>query len=240
MYLSERGHEERMKYISDDKRVITLPVPLGSTLYQVATECGDFCLFQQERFDKIFPPTKEGRCAKDMPCHTMEWNVYKIVLKFSNIEFVLENWEKWVFPSEEAAQQRMKDVVESNRKKMQELGFAIREDGYSFVSPEQEGVESNGEHCLVFTSPRGKKITFAKYTDNRKNTVQAYTSYICPSCYNKYRGVLGKRAWRDIGLGGCCVLGCESESDMGEYGYVVDFEESEVSLLEVEALRSAE
>lgn len=122
-----------MKYINEDKTLITLPVPMGNTVYQVAAKCGDFCTFQQELFDKIFPPVKEGRCGVDKPCHTVEWNVYKIVLKFSNMEYVLENWETWVFPTEEAAQQRMKEIVEGNRKKMRDLGFAIREDGYGLM-----------------------------------------------------------------------------------------------------------
>lgn len=122
-----------MKFINEDKTVITLPVPLGSTVYQVVTNCGDFCTFQQELFDKVFPPTKEGRCGVGKPCHTVEWNVYKPTLKFSNMEFILENWGIWVFPTEEAAQQRMKEVVEGNRKKMQDLGFALRENGYGMV-----------------------------------------------------------------------------------------------------------
>lgn len=122
-----------MRYLNEEKTVITLPVPLGTTVYQVTTGCGDFCTFQQELFDKAFPPVKEGRCGKDKPCHTAEGNVYKHTLKFSNLEYVLNNWGVWVFPDEEDAKRRMKEVVENNRKKMRELGFSIREDGYGLV-----------------------------------------------------------------------------------------------------------
>lgn len=216
------------KFINEDQTVITLPVPLGSTVYQVATKCGDFCTFQQELFDKIFPPVKEGRCGVDKPCHTVEWNVYKSALEFSNMEFILENWGVWVFPSEEAAQQRMKEIVDANRKKMRELGFSVREDGYG-LTPDMDGEESPEGVNLVYTSPRGKTITFTKYTDNRKNDVQGYTSYMCPSCHNKYRNILGERAWADRGLDSCCVRGCENE--MEEYGYVVDFRENEVAIV---------
>lgn len=131
-----------MKFINENKTIITLPVPLGSTVYQVATKCGDFCTFQQKLFDKVFPPVKEGRCGVDKPCHTVEWNIYKPTLKFSNMEYVLENWGIWVFATEEAAKQRMKEVLENNRKKMQELGFAIRDkDGYGFIGEVSENEE---------------------------------------------------------------------------------------------------
>lgn len=121
------------EYINDEKTIITLPVPLGSTVYQVTTKCGDFCTFQQDLFDKIFPPTEKGRCGVKKPCHTVPYQIYKSKLKFHNMEFVLENWETWVFPTEEAAERRMKEIVEGNRKKMLELGFALREDGYGLV-----------------------------------------------------------------------------------------------------------
>lgn len=128
-----KGNGDKMKFINEDKTVITLPVPLGSTIYQVSTKCGDFCTFQQELFDKIFPPTKEGRCGKEKPCHAVEAIIYKKKLEFSNMEYVLKNWETWFFLTEDAAEQRMKEVVEANRKKMLELGFNLRDDGYGLI-----------------------------------------------------------------------------------------------------------
>lgn len=124
---------EVMKYLNDDKTVITLPVPLGTELFQVTTRCGDFCTFQEELFDKHFPPIKEGRCGQDKPCHTVYWHVYKIKLKFSNLETVLEQYGTWIFPTEEAAQKRAAEIVERNRKTMRELGFSMTDVGHGFT-----------------------------------------------------------------------------------------------------------
>lgn len=123
-----------MKYINEEKTVIALPVPLGTTLYQVTTKCGDFCTWQEGRFDKAFPPTKKGRCGCDKPCHTVEWHIYKITLSFSNMEYVLNNFGTWVFVNKKEAERRSTEIVENNRNTMKQLGFEMREDGYGLVN----------------------------------------------------------------------------------------------------------
>ena len=69
-----------------------------------------------------------------------------------------------------------------------------------------------------------KGISFDDYVNN----VSEYNSYwveMCPSCYNKYKDILGNRV--DDGgcaCGTCSVYGCENEAD-----YYVDFNKDEVS-----------
>lgn len=122
-----------MKYINEDKTIITLPVPLGTTLYQVTTGCGDFCMWQEDRFNKVFPPIKEGRCGHDKPCHTVEWHIYKITLAFHNMEYMLNNFGTWVFASRKEAEKRSTEIVENNRNLMRQYGFEMRKDGYGLT-----------------------------------------------------------------------------------------------------------
>lgn len=83
---------------------------------------------------------------------------------------------------------------------------------------------------MVYTSKRGKQITFDDFVDNA--LVDDFGSYwveMCPHCHNKYRSILGNRA--DDGgtaCGTCSVKGCENEAD-----YYVDFNRNEVSFIEV-------
>lgn len=42
-----------MDFISEDKRTINLPVPLGTTVYGYLTVCCDACMFQKEKFKEI-------------------------------------------------------------------------------------------------------------------------------------------------------------------------------------------
>ena len=78
---------------------------------------------------------------------------------------------------------------------------------------------------MVYTSKRGKQITFDDFEDNTAD-FDSYWGEMCPSCHNKYRGILGDRA--SIGaMGTCSVKGCENEAD-----YYVDFNKNEVSFIE--------
>ena len=71
---------------------------------------------------------------------------------------------------------------------------------------------------LVYTSPRGKTITFDDWTEAEDfgNVPFVWVS-MCPSCHNKYRGILGNRCV-DGGSGICSVKGCVNESE-----WYVDF-----------------
>ena len=111
-----------MKYISDDKRVITLPVPLGSTLYMVGTE------WQQKRFDEIYSPMKEPQSGYGH-MEPVDWYIGKISFAFSNMEYVFENWGTWVDATEEEARLRNEEVKDRNKTRMLEKGYVFREDG---------------------------------------------------------------------------------------------------------------
>ena len=120
-----------MQYINEDKTIITLPVPLGSILYQPVISCGDFCLFQKERFDVMFPPDeKESRCIRAVPCHTHTCTISQFTFTLNNLDDVLNDFGKWCFLSEQEAMQKGEEIIRENRTKMKEFGFRMNEDGY--------------------------------------------------------------------------------------------------------------
>ena len=122
-----------MDFIDKDKKTINLPVPLGTTLYVFKTDCNDACLFQKEKFDKLYPKNFEGRCGQDKLCHTRFAGIEPITLKVNNLEWILGKWDIKVFETEEEAKNRGKEFVSEHVIKFKELGFILDENGYSFL-----------------------------------------------------------------------------------------------------------
>ena len=82
---------------------------------------------------------------------------------------------------------------------------------------------------MVFKAPCGEKIIFDDFADNTEE-FESFWVEMCPSCYDKYKGILGNRA--DDGgtaCATCSVKGCENEAD-----YYVDFAANEVQFVEDE------
>ncbi|HAS92715.1 MAG TPA: hypothetical protein DCS12_10975 [Clostridiales bacterium] len=121
-----------MDFISEDKRTINLPVPLGTTVYGYLTVCCDACMFQKEKFKEIFGDVP-GRCGKDKPCHTRLTGIQTIAVNLKNIDAVLEGWHKDIFETfNEAVQAGIKYTTE-NRKKLIKAGIKLDERGYSII-----------------------------------------------------------------------------------------------------------
>lgn len=117
------------RFISRNKKTIALPVPLGTEIYIVRTKCGDFCMFQKEKFDALYPPTEEGRCSHSLLCHTKGLNPQKTELKIENIH-ILSEWGDRVFVNKDDAIKRTDEIVKENINKLRELGFYVDENGY--------------------------------------------------------------------------------------------------------------
>ena len=121
--------------MTENKRcMIEIPVPLGTTVYNVVTTCGDFCLFQKNRFNDLKKADKEGftgRCSESNPCHTQLHSIREMTLQYSNLEYVLKEWGHRVFATAEEAAEAGHKIVAANRKTMEELGFKMDASGYS-------------------------------------------------------------------------------------------------------------
>ena len=114
-----------MNFISEDKMIINLPVPLESEIYEFLTDCNDACLFQESKFNKIFPPKKGGRCGSHMPCHTKINQIMKRTINISNLDYILDNWGIKCFKTEEEALAAGSKLINQHREEMLKLGLEV-------------------------------------------------------------------------------------------------------------------
>lgn len=128
-----------MEYLSEDKRTIKLPVPLGSIVYEAVTKCGDFCLFQERKFDSIFPKNgKDSHCGKEKPCHTISRGCKELPLTLNNLGAILEDWDVWYFATKKEAEEASAKIAAEHAARMKELGFFVRDDGYGKTADADE------------------------------------------------------------------------------------------------------
>lgn len=118
-----------MNFISDDKKVITLPIPLESIVYTFSTTCNDACTFQKDEFDKIFPPEKNGRCHSDMPCHIKLFSIGPVVFDLFNLGYILDNWNIKYFETKEQAREAGEKLVKLHLEQLLELGLKDKVQG---------------------------------------------------------------------------------------------------------------
>jgi hypothetical protein len=114
----------KLKFISDDKKIITLPVPLGSKVYYYNLTCFDGCIFQKELFDRVYPKDKGGRCGS-LPCYIEIHGIREIELNLHNIHLILEKWEEKFFSSKAEARIKAMEIIELNKKELQRQGFSL-------------------------------------------------------------------------------------------------------------------
>lgn len=110
-----------MNFISEDRKTINLPVPLGSMVYEVTTTCNDACLFQKEAFEKAFPSVEGGRCSATMPCHTKVHSITPKELTLENLDWVLKQWGFRFFETESEAHSTAVARVAEHINKLWEL-----------------------------------------------------------------------------------------------------------------------
>lgn len=141
--LGENGlleyYEEGSNTIFEIKRpqyYISIPVPLGTTLYTYDLKCCDACYFQGKLFEEKFPKNDgEHRCGV-LPCHTRYIRTREIIFTLENVSFVLKYYNKSLFDTPEKAETAGKKLAEDNRITLEKLGFTFDEKGYSTKNEE--------------------------------------------------------------------------------------------------------
>lgn len=119
------------KFISEDKKTITLPVPLGSKVYGFTLKCCDACLFQRTRFNETYPPYKYGdRCNMKMPCHTRFRKITEIEVTLDNIKKILEGFGIRFFETKEEAKAKGEALAKRHANQMKSMGFNLDENNY--------------------------------------------------------------------------------------------------------------
>lgn len=93
------------------------------------------------------------------------------------------------------------------------------------VMEEDDPCDNEGEpqKVMVYTSPRGKTITFDDWEDETEE-YGIFWAEMCPRCRNKFRGILGKRISDDGAVGTCYVQGCWNEAT-----YYAEFNKNEIT-----------
>jgi len=117
-----------MTFISEDKTQINLPVPLGSWLYHINLDCSDVCCFQKKLYCQH---AEELKCDGYSPCHTRFCSPRDFEVRLSNLEYFLENWNTKIFLTYDEAEEKTVEIIQKNVKRMNELGFKLRNDNYS-------------------------------------------------------------------------------------------------------------
>lgn len=97
--------------ISEDKKTINLPVPLGTIVYGINTDCNDACAFQKIEFKNAFP---ESHCDISSPCHVILRGTYPLELNLKTLHTIIPNWEKYFFKTEKEAIAAGEKLVEQH------------------------------------------------------------------------------------------------------------------------------
>lgn len=114
-----------MNFISEDKKTINLPVPLGATLYRIITACNDACMLQAEKFNSVFPSKEGGRCSVDMPCHTKLHSALPFVFALGDLDWVLKKWQITCFETESGAKEAGENLIEAHKQQLLALGLNV-------------------------------------------------------------------------------------------------------------------
>lgn len=110
--------------ISDDKKTITLSVPLGTKLYSYNTNCNNTC-YRDSSDNMGGNPTKGLRetekalgvtCNTDAPCHVLFTGTINETLTLKNFSDILPLLnKKWFLTDKEAREAGIKHVMEHRK-----------------------------------------------------------------------------------------------------------------------------
>lgn len=112
--------------ISEDKKIITLPVPLGTTVYTFNTRCNDACTFQKDKINQMESIDKmQISCSQDAICHIKLIGTLCESLTLRNLYYILPDWgTKW-FATEDEAFAAGTKLVEEHKNRMAKLGLEL-------------------------------------------------------------------------------------------------------------------
>lgn len=131
-------------FLDKNKKTINLPIAIGDTFYMTHTTCGNFCLYNKELFDKLYPDNTK-RCNSKNLCHTVKLETTECKLDWNNIILVLENWNTRCFKTKNEAELYINTQIEYRRNKLISMGFLVNENGQGY---NQEWVEAKFKDAL--------------------------------------------------------------------------------------------
>lgn len=106
--------------ISDDGKVLTLAVPIGSNVYQIRTDCDSICYDSKKEGLLLGAPKEIKGCSCFSACHTRYRGTEPIVVSLSNIQMIDRVWGKTVFADMSEAEEAGMRLVADNKKRLEE------------------------------------------------------------------------------------------------------------------------
>ena len=107
---------------NDFKHSISTPVPIGENVWTFWTDCCMACYFQPKE-------NKPIQCDTFAPCHTLLHTVQSVEFNYSNMETILNQWDKKYFYTEQEARDAVEKLIQEHIFKMRELGYDVDNDG---------------------------------------------------------------------------------------------------------------
>lgn len=121
---SERKSDKEilLSFISDDKKSIRLPFPLGTVYYQIVTGCNNQCyrmkIKPQPDYEEYF------YCSHEAPCHTRLYPIEEKVFELSDVKWVLLEFGKTVFLTYDEANEVATVMMEERNAMLQKFTFS--------------------------------------------------------------------------------------------------------------------
>ncbi len=123
--------------VSEDKKTITLDVPIGTELFTYTTDCNNTCC--RNACDEMKVPVPEDmrkrvkaaecECSMDAPCHVLYTGIRKEILTVTNCEQILPFLNtRWFLTRKEAKEAGIAKVME-HRNMLKEKGLPFGEHG---------------------------------------------------------------------------------------------------------------
>jgi hypothetical protein len=134
------------EYLSEDKRIIHLPVPFGSTVYEASLGCCKVCTCRAYGPLNVQNNSVETfACKESAPCYTKLYRPIAKILNLANIERILGYWGTRVFADDTDALAAAKRIALSNHDRMTAMGYAIDRRAGSLILPDLVSSQIQGE-----------------------------------------------------------------------------------------------
>ncbi|MCL2140315.1 MAG: hypothetical protein FWH42_01355 [Dehalococcoidia bacterium] len=143
-------NREELDTAIEQDRILVLPAPIGTVIYKVNTDCGDFCRWQDKLTSVCREYGENITCDIKAICHTIHAGYIKDTLELDTLPYVLPFWGDTIFASKEEAISRTQKLVAAHRVKMLALGFEMDNKGYSSVKKRKKGYEQGLQIINVF------------------------------------------------------------------------------------------
>lgn len=136
------------KFLSKDKKTINLPVPYGSTVYELETDCNNCCAIYPSSIRNQIP----FKCDREAICHTKFRGVRPIEVTIDNLGYILKYWRHYIFDNPRAAEMEGKFLAHMHSSQFEDLITKL-------------GMDSSKPYVIVIHKVGSNPIDLSKLAD---------------------------------------------------------------------------